>query len=68
MSDKKMIPKKYSCRAIQGAYEKGWNAAKNGKKIEDNPYMKSYYQYSYFIRTFSRAWVKGYEDGQGSSS
>jgi hypothetical protein len=53
-------------RALQGAYNKGVQAAKNGKKITDCPYRdKRGGQYDQIItwsRSFRNAWKEGFNE------
>lgn len=49
-------------RAIQGAYRKGWNAQRQGKKNYECPYQdkRNYKNRITFSRSFIIAWHDGY--------
>ena len=63
-----MIPQKYTNRAQQGAYKKGWTAAKEGEECK-SPYNEHNYKTGVicFAETFVRAWYKGYDDAKAQS-
>ena len=64
-----MIPQKYTNRAQQGAYKKGWTAAKEGKECKSPYNDKGGYKIGFFcfVETFVRAWYKGYDDAKAQS-